>query len=390
MAERPRRAVWRDTHWRSIFAQALVLVALAGVAAWLVHNAADALTRRHVASGFGFLEHTAGFSISQTLIDYSEEMSYGRTLWVGLLNTLLVSAVSIVLSTILGFIVGIGRLSSNWLVAKLCTIYIETLRNIPLLLQILFWYFGVLQTLPVPRQSMTLGSWLVLNNRGVYVPEVVFGHGSWIVIATFLFGLAASFGLYRWAQHTQQRTGKRPVVGWAMPLLIIGLPVVATFALGHPFSLSWPELSGFQYQGGLSINPELAGMTTGLSIYTAAYIAEIVRAGLLSVARGQREAAEALGLPRQRVLWLVLIPQAMRVIIPPLASEYLSLTKNSSLAIAIGYPDLVSVFAGTVLNQTGQAIEILSITMAIYLALSLITSGLMNLYSYAHRLEGSA
>jgi len=388
MAQRPRRAFWRDSHWRSIFAQALVLVALAGVLFWLAHNAVDALQRRHVASGFGFLEHTAGFSISQTLVEYSEEMSYGRALLVGLLNTLLVSAVSILLSTFLGFVIGIGRLSSNWLVAKLCTVYIETLRNIPLLLQILFWYFGVLQALPTPRESIALGSWIVLNNRGVSVPEVIFERGSWIVVALFLFGLAASFALYRWAQLRQQATGRRPVVWWAMPLLIAGLPAVATFALGHPFSLSWPELTGFSYTGGLSVNPELAGMTVGLSIYTAAYIAEIVRAGLLSVARGQREAAEALGLPRQRVLWLVLIPQAMRVIIPPLASEYLSLTKNSSLAIAIGYPDLVSVFAGTVLNQTGQAIEILSITMAIYLALSLITSGLMNWYNHAHRAEG--
>lgn len=390
MAERARHVWWRDTHWRSIFAQAVVLFAIAALAVWLAHNAADALTRRHVASGFGFLGKTAGFSISQTLIDYSEEMSYGRTIWVGLLNTLLVSAISIVLSTVLGFVVGIGRLSSNWLVAKLCTVYVETLRNIPLLLQILFWYFGVLQALPPPRQSVALGKWLVLNNRGVSVPEVIFERGSWIVVGALAFGLAASFALYRWARHRQLSTGHRPAVWWAMPLLIVGLPAAATFALGHPFSLSWPELTGFSYEGGLSLNPELAGMTVGLSIYTAAYIAEIVRAGLLSVARGQREAAEALGLKRGLSLRLVLVPQAMRVIIPPLASEYLSLTKNSSLAIAIGYPDLVSVFAGTVLNQTGQAIEILSITMGIYLALSLITSGLMNWYNHAHRAEGLA
>jgi len=390
MAERLRHVWWRDTHWRSILAQGLVLVALAAIAAWLAHNAADALTRRHVASGFGFLEHTAGFSISQTLIDYSEEMSYGRTLWVGLLNTLLVSAISIVLSTILGFVIGIGRLSSNWLVAKLCTVYIETLRNIPLLLQILFWYFGVLATLPVPRESATLGHWLVLNNRGVYVPEVMFQRGWQVVAFVSILGIVGAALVRRWAARRQQLTGERPATWWATLLLVVGLPIATLLAMGVPFSLSLPELAGFQYEGGLSINPELAGMTVALSIYTAAYIAEIVRAGLLSVARGQREAAEALGLTRGRVLRLVLIPQAMRVIIPPLASEYLSLTKNSSLAIAIGYPDLVSVFAGTVLNQTGQAIEILSITMAIYLALSLITSGLMNWYNYAHRAEGIA
>ncbi|HEX4303414.1 MAG TPA: amino acid ABC transporter permease [Rhizomicrobium sp.] len=386
----PRHAWWRDTKWQAVFYQALVLLALAVVCIWLGHNAADALARRHVASGFAFLDKTAGFGISQTLIDYTEESSYGRAMWVGLVNTLLVSAISIVLSTLIGFIVGIGRLSSNWLVAKLCTVYVETLRNIPLLLQVVFWYFGVLQTLPGPRDSLHAGEWIVLNNRGVYVPEVIFQHGSWIVIAALVVGLAISFGLHRWSQIVQLRTGHRPSVWWAMPLLIAGLPTLALYATHIPFGLSWPELAGFSYEGGLQINPELAGLTLALSIYTAAYIAEIVRAGLLSVARGQGEAASALGLKRSLALRLVLVPQAMRVIIPPLASEYLSLTKNSSLAIAIGYPDLVAVFAGTVLNQTGQAIEILSLTMAIYLVLSLIVSALMNLYNKAHEQEGFA
>jgi general L-amino acid transport system permease protein len=383
-----RHAWWRDTHWRSIFAQALVLLALAALAAWLVHNAADALARRHVASGFAFLDKTAGFGISQTLISYNEEASYGRAMLVGLANTLLVSAISIVLSTLIGFLIGIGRLSGNWLVAKLCTVYVETLRNIPLLLQLLFWYFGVLQALPAPRDSIVAGRWLVINNRGVYVPELIFQSGSWLVVTALIMGAAGSYALYRWAQLRQRHSGHRPAVWWAMPLLIVVLPALVVYATGVPFALSWPELTGFSYEGGLPINPELAGLSLALSLYTAAYIAEIVRAGLLSVARGQREAAEALGLKRGLSLRLVLIPQAMRVIIPPLASEYLSLTKNSSLAIAIGYPDLVAVFAGTVLNQTGQAIEILTLTMAIYLSLSLITSGLMNLYNRAHALEG--
>jgi general L-amino acid transport system permease protein len=383
-----RHAWWRDTHWRSLFAQALVLLTLAALVAWLVHNAADALARRHVASGFEFLDKTAGFGISQTLISYSEEASYGRAMLVGLANTVLVSAISIVLSTLIGFVMGVGRLSSNWLVAKLCTVYVEILRNIPLLLQLLFWYFGVLQALPAPRDSITAGRWLVINNRGVYVPELIFQSGSWLVVGALLVGVAGSYALYRWAQLRQRRTGRRPVIWWSMPLLAIALPAIVLYAKHVPFALSWPELTGFSYEGGLQINPELAGLSLALSIYTAAYIAEIVRAGLLSVARGQGEAAEALGLRRGLALRLVLIPQAMRVIIPPLASEYLSLTKNSSLAIAIGYPDLVAVFAGTVLNQTGQAIEILTMTMAIYLALSLITSGLMNLYNRAHALEG--
>ncbi|MEI9993769.1 MAG: amino acid ABC transporter permease [Rhizomicrobium sp.] len=385
---RARHAWWRDTRWQGIALQALALVAIAAVGLWLAHNAIGALSRRHVASGFAFLGHTAGFGISQVLIPYTEESSYGQAMWVGLVNTLVVSAVSIVLSTLIGFVVGIGRLSGNWLVAKLCTVYVETLRNIPLLLQVVFWYFGVLQTLPGPRDSLALGSWIVLNNRGVYVPEVIFAPGSWLVVLALAVGLAVFFALYGWAQRLQRKTGRRPTIWWAAPLLVIGLPALALFVERVPFALSWPQLAGFSYEGGLQINSELAGLTIALSIYTAAYIAEIVRAGLVSVARGQREAAEALGLRRGLALRLVLIPQAMRVIIPPLASEYLSLTKNSSLAIAIGYPDLVAVFAGTVLNQTGQAIEILSLTMAIYLALSLVTSALMNLYNRAHALEG--
>lgn len=387
MKHRARHAAWRDTHWRSLFVQVLVLVALAALAWWLIGNVASALSRRHVASGFGFLEHTAGFGIAQTLIDYTEESSYGQAMWVGLANTLLVSVIAIVLSTIIGFIIGIGRLSTNWLVAKLCTAYVELLRNMPLLLQILFWYFGVLATLPGPRESITVGAAVAINNRGLFLPLLLNGAGSWIVWSAAALGIAASYAVYRWAQTRQLRTGHRPTTWWAILLLLLGLPLAALFATGVPFSVSWPTLEGFNYSGGLQVIPELAALAMALSVYTAAYIAEIVRAGLLSVARGQREAAQALGLKPGLSLRLILVPQALRVIIPPLASEYLSLTKNSTLAIVIGYPDLVSVFAGTVLNQTGQAIEILSIVMAIYLALSLVTSLLMNLYNRAHAME---
>jgi general L-amino acid transport system permease protein len=296
----------------------------------------------------------------------------------------LVSAISIVLSTIIGFIVGIGRLSSNWLIAKLCTAYVELLRNMPLLLQLLFWYFGVLAALPGPRESLTVGGAIALNNRGLFVPLLIQQDGSWLVWSGLAAGSVIAWALYRWARKRQHDTGHRPAVWWAMLLAIVGLPIAALYGTGIPFAVSWPELQGFNYSGGLQIIPELAGLTLALSIYTAAYIAEIVRAGLLSVARGQREAAQALGLRQSHSLRLVLVPQALRVIIPPLASEYLSLTKNSSLAIVIGYPDLVSVFAGTVLNQTGQAIEILTMVMAIYLVLSLIVSLLMNLYNHTH------
>ena len=387
MKHRARHAAWRDTHWRSVIVQVLVLVALAALAFWLIGNVASALSRRHVASGFAFLGHTAGFGIAQTLIDYTEESSYGRAMWVGLANTILVSAIAIVLSTVIGFVVGIGRLSTNWLVAKLCTAYVELLRNMPLLLQILFWYFGVLATLPGPRESITVGAAVAINNRGLFLPLLLNGAGSWIVWSAAALGIAAAYGLYRWAQIRQLRSGHRPTTWWIIVLLLIGLPLIALYATGIPFTVSWPVLEGFNYTGGLQVIPELAALAMALSIYTAAYIAEIVRAGLLSVARGQREAAQALGLKPGLSLRLILVLQALRVIIPPLASEYLSLTKNSTLAIVIGYPDLVSVFAGTVLNQTGQAIEILSIVMAIYLALSLITSLLMNFYNRAHAME---
>ncbi|MBV9904314.1 MAG: ABC transporter permease subunit, partial [Alphaproteobacteria bacterium] len=248
-----RRGQRHAIDWRSVIVQALVLLALVALALWLINNVATALSHRHVASGFAFLDRTAGFGIAQSLIEYTEESSYGQAMLVGLMNTLLVSIISIVLSTIIGFIVGIGRLSTNWLVAKVCTVYVEALRNMPLLLQILFWYFGVLATLPGPRQSITLGSAVAINTRGVFVPLLMNQPGSWIVWITLAVGLVASFALYRWSQATQLRTGHRPVLWWAYPLLILGLPVAATFATGIPFTVSWPELQGFNYAGGLQI-----------------------------------------------------------------------------------------------------------------------------------------
>ena len=382
MKHRARHAPWRDTNWRSAIVQALVLLVLAALGVWLIGNVAGARSRRHVASGFAFLGHTAGFGIAQTLIDYTEESSYGRAMWVGLANTLLVSGIAIVLSTIIGFIVGIGRLSTNWLVAKLCTAYVEALRNMPLLLQILFWYFGVWRRCRA-RESITRGA--ASRSTIAAVPAAaaerrrIVDRGRRRPRAILM---RLSLGPDPPAAH---RPPPHDVVG--DPAAALGLPTVALVATDVPFTVSWPTLEGFNYTGGLQMIPELAALAMALSVYTAAYIAEIVRAGLLSVARGQREAAQALGLKHSLSLRLILVPQALRVIIPPLASEYLSLTKNSTLAIVIGYPDLVSVFAGTVLNQTGQAIEILSIVMAIYLTLSLVTSLLMNLYNRAHAME---
>jgi general L-amino acid transport system permease protein len=298
-----------------------------------------------------------------------------------LLNTLLVSAVGVVLATILGFVIGIARLSSNWLVARISTVYIETVRNIPLLLQLLFWYFAVLQALPHPRDSVAVGATVFLNNRGLSVPRAVVGEGIGVTAIALLVAIVAVVFLTRWARRRREATGQLfPTVSAALGLLI-GLPLLAFVALGEPLSFEYPEMGRFRLEGGLTLVPEFVALLAGLSIYTAAFIAESVRSGILAVSHGQVEAASALGLRRTQVLRLVVIPQALRVIIPPLTSQYLNLTKNSSLAVAIGYPDLVSIVAGTTLNQTGQAVEAITLTMAVYLTLSLSISLFMNWYN---------
>lgn len=376
-----RPPFWNDPRIRSIGFQCIALLGVVAFGLYLFHNTQTNLQQRGIASGFGFLSSPAGFGIIQHLLPYSESDSYGRVFWVGLFNTLLVSALGIFLATLLGFIIGIARLSKNWLVAKLAMAYIEVFRNIPLLLQIFFWYFAVLRAMPAPRQSVNLGDVLFLNLRGLYVPAPVFETGFWVVLVALLAAVAATVILHRWARRRQELTGKRfPVVATSLGL-VLGLPGLAFAAAGFPLSWEYPELQGFNFQGGLVVIPELAALLAALSIYTAAFIAEIVRAGIQAVSHGQTEAAYSLGLRPSYTLRLVVIPQALRVIIPPLTSQYLNLTKNSSLAAAIGYPDLVSIFAGTVLNQTGQAIEVIAITMAVYLTISLLISLLMNWYN---------
>lgn len=367
--------------FRSAVFQIVAILALIFFFYTIVNNALNNLEARGIATGFGFLNQEAGFGIGLTLIEYNETYSYGRTFIIGLLNTALVSFLGIILATVIGFIVGIARLSSNWLVSRFAAVYIEIFRNIPLLLQIFFWYFAVLQALPSARQSMSLGEAIFLNVRGLYFPAPVFGEGSSVVIATFLIGIVASVFINIWAKNKQRLTGQQTPMGRIIFGLVVVLPVIAYFVMGSPISAEYPELKGFNFRGGISIIPELAALLLALSIYTASFIAEIVRSGINAVSHGQTEAAMSLGLPRTRTLKLVIIPQALRIIIPPLTSQYLNLTKNSSLAMAIGYPDLVSVFAGTTLNQTGQAIEIIAMTMAVYLTLSLVTSALMNLYN---------
>ena len=378
---------WNDPRVRSIAFQILAALAVAWVGYTLFQNTITNMESRGISTGFDFLDESAGFGIIMTLIEYDESMSYGRTFLVGLTNTLLVSGLGILLATIVGFIIGIARLSKNWLVAKVALAYIEIFRNIPLLLQIFFWYFAVLGTLPGPRQAVNIADLVYMSNRGIMLPAPIFAPGSgWIGVA-LLLALAIVFLLARWARRRQAATGQIfPVLPVAL-VLIPGLPLLAYLATGMPVSWDIPELGGFNFRGGIQAIPELGALLFALTLYTASFIAEIVRSGITSVSGGQTEAAAALGLPPRRILRLVVIPQALRVIIPPLTSQYLNLTKNSSLAVAIGYPDLVNVFMGTTLNQTGRAVEIVAMTMAVYLLISLSISLLMNLYNRAVALK---
>jgi general L-amino acid transport system permease protein len=377
----PRAAPWRDPRVRSIVYQIVTLVLFLLFVAFIVNNTITNLERQGIASGFRFLGVTAGFDIGFSLIEYSAVSTYGRAFWVGLLNTLLVSALGVVLATVLGLVIGLARLSSNWLVARLSTVYIEIIRNIPLLLQLLFWYFAVLSALPHPRDSIAVLDTFFLNNRGLSIPRAEFGEGAAAVPGAILIAAIGIVALVRWARRRHETTGQPfPTVLVSLGLLI-GLPLLAFLAGGAPVAFEYPEMGRFRLQGGLTLVPEFVALLLGLSIYTAAFIAEIVRAGILAVSHGQVEAAYALGLKRGQMLRLVVIPQALRVIIPPLTSQYLNLTKNSSLAVAIGYPDLVSIVAGTTLNQTGQAVEAIALTMAVYLTLSLLISIFMNWYN---------
>jgi general L-amino acid transport system permease protein len=361
--------------------QVLLLAAIAFAAWWVVDNVSENLRRQNIAAGFEFLGRTSGFDVSQSLIEYSNASTYGRAFWVGLLNTLLVAGLGIVAATVIGFVVGIARLSPNWLIARLATAYVEVVRNVPLLLQLFFWYFAVLKNLPSPRQSYVLPGGVYFNVRGVYLPAPVLQPGFGAVAIAFGVGVLIAIGLWLWARRRQALTGQRFPVFRASLLAVVGLPLFAYFATGSPLGLDYPVLKGFNFHGGIAVLPELMALLLGLSIYTASFIAEIVRAGIQGVPKGQTEAAQAIGLSSGQTLRLVVIPQAARIIIPPLTSQYLNLTKNSSLAVAIGYPDFVSVFTGTVLNQTGQAVEVILMTMGVFLTLSLLTSLFMNWFN---------
>jgi general L-amino acid transport system permease protein len=377
-----------DQRVRGVVFQVLLIVAIVTFAWWIIQNTAANLRNQGLPFGFEVLGDNAGFQIDQTLIPYSRTATYARVYVVGLLNTLMVAVTGIALATLVGFIVGIGRLSTNWIVNRIAYVYIEVVRNIPLLLQIFIWYFAVLRLLPARRDALDLGPLGLLNISGYYAPQPVFQDGAGLIGLTLAVGIAATVLVRIWARRRQLATGERFPVGWTALGLILGLPVLvwlaaAAFYGAAPVEFVYAEMGRFGPRGGARLYPEFVALWLALSIYTAAFIAEIVRAGILAVSWGQTEAAYSLGLRPGPTLRLIVVPQALRIIIPPLTSQYLNLTKNSSLAVAIGYPDLVSVFAGTALNQTGRAIEFILITMGTYLTISLITSAFMNWYNRA-------
>lgn len=374
------RSAMNDPKYRGIFFQVVTLLVLIGFAWWVAHNTAANLARSNTQSGFGFLRGRAGFEIGQSLISYSSDSTYGRAILVGILNTILVAVTGIITATIIGFVVGIGRLSHNWLIAKLCTVYVEVFRNIPPLLVIFFWYSGVLAVLPQPRDSVHLPFSMFLNNRGLAFPRPVFDTGMWAVLVALVIAVVATVFTARWAHKRQAATGQPFHTIWVSIGLIVGLPILAFLVAGLPMTFDYPTAGKFNLTGGSVVGPEFMSLFLALSFYTASFIAEIVRGGIRGVAKGQSEAAGALGLHPSSVTRLVVVPQALRIIIPPLTSQYLNLTKNSSLAIAIGFSDLVAV-GGTILNQTGQAIEVVLIWGIVYLGLSILTSLFMNWFN---------
>ena len=379
-----RVSLMNDPKVRGLVFQVLLIIAVIYLVYSGVTNAIDNLARAGIASGFGFFGERAGFDIGQSFIPYTNDSTYLRAFFVGLLNTMVVAVIGIFFATLIGFVVGLARLSKNYLVQKFATVYVETLRNIPLLLQLLFWYKAVLAILPSPRAGgLEPGVEVVfnLNNRGLYMPRIVPEGGAQFIAYALILAIVAWILIGRWAKKRQMATGQQfPVFLTGLGLFIF-LPLIAYLVTGMPLSLEYASLQGFNMVGGWVIQPEFMALLLGLSLYTASFIAEIVRAGILAVSHGQSEAAFALGLRPNLTSRRVVVPQAMRVIIPPLTSQYLNLTKNSSLAVAIGYPDLVSIFGGTVLNQTGQAVEVISITMLVYLTLSLLTSAFMNWFN---------
>ncbi|WP_411035435.1 amino acid ABC transporter permease [Shinella sp. BYT-45] len=383
--EPPKVSLLYNPQLRSYVYQVVTLVVIVSAVWYAWNNVVQNLARANMTAGFGFLNSRAGFDIAQTLIAYTSDSTYFRALQVGLLNTLVVAAAGIVTATVVGLLVGIGRLSHNWLIARLCTVYVEIFRNIPPLLVIFFWYLGVLALLPSIRSIFqhlqeNPDAVFFISNRGIYMPAPVFGEGFGTVLAAFAIGIVAAIAFTVWANARQRATGQRPPVLWVNLGLIVLFPFVVFLVLGSPLSFDYPVPGSFNMRGGMVVGPEFLALYLALSLYTASFIAEIVRAGIRGVSKGQTEASYALGLRPGQATRLVVLPQALRIIIPPLTSQYLNLIKNSSLAVAVGYADLVAV-GGTILNQSGKSIEIIAIWMLIYVSISLITSLFMNWFN---------
>ncbi|WP_159992156.1 amino acid ABC transporter permease [Pelistega ratti] len=370
---------WHDTRFRSLIYQIIILGIVICVVGYLIHNTLQNLSARNIQTGFAFLDKEAGFAIGETLIPYQLTDTYWQAIKVGLFNTLFVSIMGIIFSTLLGTVVGIARLSSNWLLKNVASIYVEVMRNIPLLIHLFFWYALLTETLPSPRQALNPIEGVFLSNRGIKVPALEGSALPWVSMG-ILMALLGIFILAYWAKHKQNQTGQTSTLWrWYLVLFIL-FPVLSFFLSGGQLSLDYPVLKGFNFVGGWSFSPELAALVIGLVLYTAGFIAEIVRSGIQSVSKGQWEAGESLGLTRLQTLRLIIMPQALRVMIPSLSNTFMNLTKNSSLAVAIGYPDIVSI-VNTMLTQTGQAIEAVMIIMAAYLTISLSIALLMTWYN---------
>lgn len=373
--------LWNDKETRSTIIQIITITLLFAFVFYIARNAIINLEALGKGYSFRFLSDPSSYDINQTLIEYDSRSSHLRATIVGVLNTLLVAVAGIILATILGFIFGVLRLSSNWLINRVVYVYVEYMRNVPLLLHILLIHGIVVNTLPKVRQAISIEDAIFLSNRGFYTPKPVFEPAFWAVAIAFVVGIIFTIWFKRYAKNVQDATGKIYPVFWISVGAIVGVPIIVYFLAGSPLTWDIPVLKGFNFKGGMVLRPEFLALWLALSLYTAAFIAEIVRAGIQAVSHGQTEAAYALGIKPNRTMQLVIIPQALRVIIPPLSSQYLNLTKNSSLAIAIGYMDIVATIGGISLNQTGREMECMTIVLAIYLSFSLSISAFMNWYN---------
>lgn len=372
---------YNNPRYRAVIYQVLLFLLLGYLFYLIVNNTMINMERLGAKTGFNFLSASAGYDILFSVIPFNATDTYGRVFIVGFINTILVSVISIFFATLLGFIFGVAYFSSNWLIKKIAIVYVETFRNIPLLLQVFFWYSAVLAALPNPRQSISLGEAIFLNVRGLYLPKFIGEEGIWLFYAAILVAIAAVFFMRFWAKKRQEKSGEQFPVFYAGIAIFLGLPLAALILTGFPYSLEYPQLRGFNFSGGVTVIPELIALSLALSIYTGAFIAEAVRAGIQAVPHGQTEAARSIGLKESRIMSLIVVPQAMRVIVPLLNSEYQSLVKNSTLAAAIGYPDLFNVFVGTALNQTGQAIETIFMAIFAYFIFNMLISFIMNRFN---------